>query len=653
MTINFSTLYTRIGKFAYAGSILVTALGTTIEDEVEDAVQELGGSNSLEYELAREGVLTGLRALQSSASGALASCVQTPCQRLLIQTVKDDNQLPADTLALSLAELERQMRVNLSSLDASTITVTVTYGSTNEGNGLFVTTVKRADGLVNEHSFDEDISAICTTAPTNGLAQFSLSGELAVGITEYNWPQGSGSTATITSHTADSNNNLVTNGGFETENSTQSHLPNGWICSVGTLGTTLKMTSVEVQTVIISGSPGSGSYVLHFVDRDGISRTTVPLAYNATGTAVQTALQAITGLGSVTVVTTGVSPDYTHTITFTGVPNPSQLTSTSALGGGGSIAHATSTAGSANVIRGARAVEFDSDGSQLTTLNVPVTLGAKTRYAINLFALADVVPAAGVMTVDLVDGIGGTVIKDDQNVQNSLKFQCADLTTSFQSLSALLSAVNEVQTLSSTATGGTFTLSFNGETTGNIAFDASAATVKAALEALNSIDVDEVSCGGGAIPGTPITITFLGKWAAQDIPPLVVDNTLATGGTAAIAETTKGNPGQAVFRTPSTLPASVYLRIRISTAISNGTSVFIDEVCMVEMTSLYTGGPAASAFTGRNLWALNDTANLAVANNRAGLLNEWLNRIFDLRTSEILLPTNSVGSETIADSLVG
>lgn len=73
---------------------------------------------------------------------------------------------------------------------------------------------------------------------------------------------------------------------------------------------------------------------------------------------------------------------------------------------------------------------------------------------------------------------------------------------------------------------------------------------------------------------------------------------------------------------------------------------------MLAMTQLYTGGPAVAGFTGRNLWVVDDTANLAVGNDAANLLAIWCNRIFGLRELDILLPSNSVGAETILDSNV-
>lgn len=658
MAINQATWWTRFGKFAYGASTIVTALATTIEDEVEDAVQEIAASLGIEYDAIREGVLTGLRSLQSSGSSAITACAATPVQRLLIQTIKDDNPQESETIDDAIAELIVQMTAAGESIDSSTPSVVVTFGASNVGNGRLVTSVRREDGKLNEHILAEDIECYVSAAPSSGLASLTLKGEPSVSVTSYNWPRGSGASTTIESKTSDASDNKVTNGGFETESTSASHLPSGWICSVGTLGTTVKMTSVEVQTLTVSGTPTGGYYILHFTDRNGKVQSTAPLAYNASGTDVQTALRLLTGLGSITVVTSGTTPNFAHTVTMTGVTNPAQFTRTNGMTGGSSpdVTPATTTAGSANVVKGARSVEFDSDGAQLTTLNVPVTLAAKTQYAINLWLLADVVPAAGVITVDLVDGIGGTVVQDDKGRQNSVHAICTSLTTSFKAFETLLASTNEVQTftITGTPTGGTFTLTYNGQTTGNIAYNASAATVELALEALTNIGTDNVVCGGGALPGAAVTITFQNALGSQDVPMLTANIAGLTGGTPAytVVETTRGNSTSATFRTPSNMPDNIYLRIRISTAISNTTSVFIDEVVMVPMTKLYAGGVYVTHFTGPTFWELGDTVKLAVANDAAGLIHTWCNRLLDLRSKELLIPTNQAGQETQLDSLV-
>ena len=56
---------------------------------------------------------------------------------------------------------------------------------------------------------------------------------------------------------------------------------------------------------------------------------------------------------------------------------------------------------------------------------------------------------------------------------------------------------DEQQTVRVTgATGGTFTLTFNGQTTAPIAYNATNAQIDAALEALSNIEVDEIQLSG-------------------------------------------------------------------------------------------------------------------------------------------------------------
>ena len=118
-------------------------------------------------------------------------------------------------------------------------------------------------------------------------------------------------------------------------------------------------------------------------------------------------------------------------------------------------------------------------------------------------------------------------------------------------VSGLTGGVNEVQTITSpnNPSGGTFRLKFGGEWTGNIAYNASAATIETALLALVSIPAGAVSCAGGALPGTDVTVTFQGALARTDVALLEVDSSSLTGVTGSAAETTAGG---------STLLDSIY-----------------------------------------------------------------------------------------------
>lgn len=106
--------------------------------------------------------------------------------------------------------------------------------------------------------------------------------------------------------------------------------------------------------------------------------------------------------------------------------------------------------------------------------------------------------------------------------------------------------VNEVQNISvatGTPTAGTFTLAFDGQTTAPIAFNATAAQVQAALEALTNINPGDVVASGGPLPGTSVDVTFQGQYAGTNVPQMTVDNTNVIGGTYQVTTTTQGVPG--------------------------------------------------------------------------------------------------------------
>lgn len=113
------------------------------------------------------------------------------------------------------------------------------------------------------------------------------------------------------------------------------------------------------------------------------------------------------------------------------------------------------------------------------------------------------------------------------------------------------SGTNEVQTVTITGapTGGTFTLTFDGQTTAAIAYDATAAAVQSALEALTSVGTGNVLCAGGPLPGAGVTVTFQDGLGGTNVALMTADDTGLTGGTSpavAVTETTPGAAGAKV-----------------------------------------------------------------------------------------------------------
>ena len=102
---------------------------------------------------------------------------------------------------------------------------------------------------------------------------------------------------------------------------------------------------------------------------------------------------------------------------------------------------------------------------------------------------------------------------------------------------------NEQQflTRSGTVSGGTYTLAYSGQTTSAIAYDATAATVQAALIALSNIGIGDVSVTGTA--ATALVVTFQGALAGTNVGALTVDNTGITGGGTVVVATAVGGTG--------------------------------------------------------------------------------------------------------------
>lgn len=81
-------------------------------------------------------------------------------------------------------------------------------------------------------------------------------------------------------------------------------------------------------------------------------------------------------------------------------------------------------------------------------------------------------------------------------------------------------AINELQTV--TVTGDPFTLTYNGQTTGNIAQTATFAQVETSLEALSTVGASNVNVTGPN--GGPFAVVFNDALGNQDVPAMTATN---------------------------------------------------------------------------------------------------------------------------------
>jgi PKD repeat protein/type 1 glutamine amidotransferase len=110
---------------------------------------------------------------------------------------------------------------------------------------------------------------------------------------------------------------------------------------------------------------------------------------------------------------------------------------------------------------------------------------------------------------------------------------------------------NETQTLRvNNATGGTFTLSFGGQTTAPIAFNANAAAVQAALEALDNIQPGDILVTGNNIATANTTVAFRGNYSEQNVSQITGNASGLTGNSPTFAGTTAATSEGGLYNAP-------------------------------------------------------------------------------------------------------
>jgi len=113
----------------------------------------------------------------------------------------------------------------------------------------------------------------------------------------------------------------------------------------------------------------------------------------------------------------------------------------------------------------------------------------------------------------------------------------------YLNITSITAGINEVQEITVDATGGTFTLSFGGQTTSALDWNAAPATIENALRALSTIGLGNCSVAPNG-PGV-FRVTFIGTLAATNVAEMTADSASLTGNThtASLTTVTQGQAG--------------------------------------------------------------------------------------------------------------
>jgi len=167
----------------------------------------------------------------------------------------------------------------------------------------------------------------------------------------------------------------------------------------------------------------------------------------------------------------------------------------------------------------------------------------------------------------------------------------AQVQSALAALSNVTSAAQQTVTLGGSPTGGTFTLGYAGSYTAPIAYNATAAAVQSALQNVDTIGSGNVTVSGSA--GGPYTLTFAGNLAGIFIPALGADASGLVpkpGATVTVAVVTPGGGSSAnVACTGGPFPGTAVV-VTFQGALGNASQPVMTH------TDSFTGGssPAAS-----------------------------------------------------------
>ena len=339
----------------------------------------------------------------------------------------------------------------------------------------------------------------------------------------------------------------------------------------------------EIQTITLDHTAAvtAGTFTVTYA-----GQTTANIAFNANAAAVKAALEALSTVGIVTVAyAAGRNAGSVWTVTFDQKTNSGDLAGMTL--GAKSLTPSGATVTFAEKQAGVSDVWFANDrktGANPTLAGVTdgTWLEVRTPTAAPGATGTITVPSLSQFTkykfkIAFTNAVGDAVVSDDSAEYVTLeaaptsvkmftgapcvykgasgaatRFVASSAGTNVQYMWQLLGTAKEVQAVVSAAgaddLGGTFTLSYNGQTTAAIAFNAADSVVKARLEALTNVGTVTVVGPGvkdGTSKGYTHTVTFND---AGDLPAMTsgVGSLTGTTPTVTVSETTKGSRGSVI-----------------------------------------------------------------------------------------------------------
>lgn len=150
--------------------------------------------------------------------------------------------------------------------------------------------------------------------------------------------------------------------------------------------------------------------------------------------------------------------------------------------------------------------------------------------------------------------------REEATLSGDLVGQAVDNTGALTELTDEIQAITETGTV----TGGTFTITYSGQTTAAIDYDATAEEIQAALEALSNLAPGDVFVVGGPIYLRRVHIRFAGTLEGTNVAEITVSSASLTGGGTYVPSTLQAG-GAAIPQIPESPVSGNEINIYVDT----------------------------------------------------------------------------------------
>lgn len=229
--INFDQFFARQGAFVGAYNYVASLYGSAITSDFQAIWTQFATSD----QQAVENLPSTVESFRTTGAGYCGVLAQDGGLASRLQVGRDTSVIP-DTVQRSFQIVASQMVDNGETINRPTVTAAAVADGGNDGDTVFYLSNTNIYGDPLDMTIAETLTATCTSQGSGFQSNFQVLGAVAVVPTAYNWPQGSGASASVS--TVDpAVDGIVTNGGFASF--TVADTPDDWTIINGAAGVTV------------------------------------------------------------------------------------------------------------------------------------------------------------------------------------------------------------------------------------------------------------------------------------------------------------------------------------------------------------------------------------------------------------------------------